>query len=66
MWNFSQSRWEFLARKMNQFEDLTVFFLRKAHFNLLRAPFDEEKYFLYIKVILINKEYFWSDQDKVM
>lgn len=51
---------------MNQFEDLTMFFLRKSHFNFLRAPFDEEKYFLYIKGILINKEYFWSDQDKVM
>lgn len=51
---------------MNQFEDVTMFyFLKKAHFNLPLAHFDEEKYFLNIKVILINKEYLWSNQDKV-
>lgn len=57
---------EFLARKMNQFEGFAMLFLKKAHFNLPHALFDEEKYFLNIKVILINKEYLWSDQNKVM
>lgn len=66
MWSFSQTRWEFLASGMNQFEDLTMFFLKKAHFTLPCAFFDEEKYFLNIKVILINKGYLWSDQDKIM
>lgn len=51
---------------MNQFEDVTMFFLKKAHFNLPCTLFDEEKYFLNIKVILINKEYLWSNQDKVL